>query len=456
MGIKNNNLRKISNMSYPRIVALGFSSLILIGTILLALPISSRDGNSTNVLDAFFTSVSASCVTGLVVYDTYTHWSLFGQIVIICLIQIGGLGFLTILAFLSMIMNKRIGLKERSLLQESINTMYIGGIVKLTKKIVVGTAIIELIGAILLSTRYIPLLGVPDGIFNSIFLSISAFCNAGFDLNGRFVPSSSITSEYFNSDPVIILTLCALITLGAIGFFVWDDVTTNKWHFSQYRLHSKLAISVTFFMTLIGTPLFLIFEYHNTLEGMPMWQKILCSLFSVVTPRTAGFEIVSSGDLKPSSTILSILYMVVGGSSGSTAGGAKTTTIAVIFISMLNSLKGESSLNVFGRRLQEDALKRACSVLTVNVSFALVGSLIVSAFQPELSLNSVLFETFSAINTVGMTMGITSNLCGVSLVVVAFLMFLGRVGSLSFALVFTEKVQGFKSAQNPVEEINIG
>jgi trk system potassium uptake protein TrkH len=334
--------------------------------------------------------------------------------------------------------------------------MYIGGIVKLTKKIVVGTAIIELIGAILLSTRYIPLLGVPDGIFNSIFLSISAFCNAGFDLNGRFVPSSSMTSEYFNSDPVIILTLCALITLGAIGFFVWDDVTTNKWHFSQYRLHSKLAISVTFFMTLIGTPLFLIFEYHNTLEGMPMWQKILCSLFSVVTPRTAGFEIVSSGDLKPSSTILSILYLVVGGSSGSTAGGAKTTTIAVIFISMLNSLKGESSLNVFGRRLQEDALKRACSVLTVNVSLALVGSLIVSAFQPELSLNSVLFETFSAINTVGMTMGITSNLCGVSLVVVAFLMFLGRVGSLSFALVFTEKVQGFKSAQNPVEEINIG
>lgn len=456
MGIRNKKLKNFTNMRYPSIVAGGFGILIALGTILLMLPIASRDGQSVGFVNALFTSVSASCVTGLVVYDTYLHWTLFGQIVIICLIQIGGLGFLTILAFLSMLLNKRIGLKERSLLQESVNTLYIGGIVKLTKKIIFGTIIIELVGAILLAIRFIPKMGVDVGIFNALFLSISAFCNAGFDLNGRFAPSSSMTSENFNNDPLVILTLCSLITIGSIGFFVWDDITKNKWHFSQYKLHSKIAISVTFFMTLIGTPLFLIFEYHNTLDGMPFSQKVLCSLFSVITPRTAGFEIVSTGDLNPSSTLLTIIYMIVGGSSGSTAGGAKTTTAMVILLSLFSSLKGESSMNIFGRRLEDDVLKRACSVITINIVLALTGALIICGVQPDFTLKDVLFEVFSAIDTVGMTTGITQSLNTISLITIAFLMFLGRVGSLSFALIFTGKVQGLKSAQNPMEKISIG
>lgn len=456
MILKKKGLSKVSNLNYPKIVAFGFSILILFGTILLMLPISSRDGNSVGFLKALFTATSASCVTGLAVCDTYLQWTLFGQIVILLLIQIGGLGFLTILAFLSMVINRRIGLKERSLLQESVNTMYIGGIVKLTKKIITGTICIELIGAILLATRFIPRMGIGIGIFNAIFLSISAFCNAGFDLMGRYSEYSSITLPEFRSDPVIILTLCALITIGAIGFFVWDDITVNKWHFSQYKLHSKISITATLLLTIIGTPLFYIFENNNTLEGMSVLEKILCSLFSVVTPRTAGFEVVSSNDITPASTLLTILYMIIGGSSGSTAGGAKTTTFAVILLSLWSSIRTQNGINVFGRRLEDNVLKRACSVLAINVILSLVGALIICGVQPQLLLKDVLFETFSAIDTVGMTTGITRDLNIVSQITIIFLMFLGRVGSLSFALIFTNANTNLQSAQNPVEKINIG
>ncbi len=334
--------------------------------------------------------------------------------------------------------------------------MYIGGIVKLTRKIVIGTVLIESIGAILLSTRFIPKMGVATGIYNAVFLSVSAFCNAGFDLMGKYSEFCSISCEEFNNDPVVILTLCALITLGAIGFFVWDDFTKNKFHFSQYKLHSKIAISVTVALTVVGTPLFLVLEYHNTLEGMPLSQKILDSLFSVIVPRTAGFEVVPSGNLTPASTMLTILYMLVGGSSGSTAGGVKTTTIAVIILSLVSSIKGENEINVFGRRLENDVLKRACSVISINVLLALGGTFIVCATQPNLLLKDVLFETFSAIDTVGMTTSITRELNTFSLIVVAFLMFLGRVGSLSFALIFTNGNNALQSAQNPVEKISIG
>ena len=452
-------MRKFKNslgMNYPKIVAFGFGMLILIGTILLMLPISSKDGMSVSFVDALFTVTSASCVTGLIVFDTYTQWTLFGQIVILILIQIGGLGFLTILAFISTLINRRIGLKERSLLQESVNTMYIGGIVKLTKKIILGTAIIESIGAMLLSIKFIPLMGFGEGLFNAIFLSISAFCNAGVDLLGKYSPYCSLALNDFRSDPLFILTICALITIGSIGFFVWDDVVTNKWHFSQYKLHSKISIFVTLTMTIIGTPLFLLLEYNNTLLNMPLGEKILCSLFSVITPRTAGFEVVPSGEINTSSTLLTILYMIVGGSSGSTAGGAKTTTIAIILLSLISSIKNENGINVFGRRLEDNALKRACSVLTINVMLALIGTIVVCAVQPELLLRDVLFEVFSAIDTVGMTTGITRTLNTTSLVTVAFLMFLGRVGSLSFALIFTSNSSSLQSAQNPIEKINIG
>lgn len=256
------NIKK--GITYPKIVAFGFFILIAAGTILLLLPISSRQEGSTGLTDALFTATSASCVTGLVVADTYTHWTLFGQIVIICLIQIGGLGFLTILTMFSMLFHRKIGLKERSLLQESVNTMYIGGIVRLIKKILTGTFIIEFIGAVLLATRFIPKMGIGIGIYNSIFTSISAFCNAGFDLMGRYEEYSSLTM--FREDIVVNITVVALILIGGIGFFVWDDISVNKHHITKYQLHTKLVLIATGILVIFGTAAFYILENGNELK----------------------------------------------------------------------------------------------------------------------------------------------------------------------------------------------
>lgn len=440
-------------ISYPQIIALGFFLLISIGTILLSLPAASRDGNSAGLINAAFTATSASCVTGLVVYDTYLHWTPFGQAVIIALIQTGGLGFLTIIAFFSMLLRRRIGLKERSLLQESVNTMYIGGIIRLVKKILIGTAFFELSGAILLFLRFKDELETGTAICTSLFMSISAFCNAGFDLMGRYEPYSSLVHYY--DDPVVNITICILILAGGTGFFVWDDISQNKFHFSRYKLHSKIALISTAALTVAGTALFWIFENDNLFKDMSVSEKFLASLFSSVTPRTAGFNTVDTAAMSPASTLLTIIYMFIGGSPGSTAGGAKTVTVFVIVLSLIASMRNSNSLNAFGRRLEEDSLKKACSVVTINMILAMTSAVIIFAVQPELGFSDVIFEVFSAIDTVGMTTGITRDLNNVSKVVIILLMFCGRVGSMSFALLFTEN-KTISTIQNPVEKINIG
>lgn len=447
-------IKKIfKGFTYPKIVALGFGILIAVGTILLMLPMSSRDGHSVGLVNALFTATSASCVTGLVVCDTYLHWTLFGQIVIIILIQIGGLGFLTILTMFSMLFRRKIGLRERSLLQESVNTMYIGGIVKLVKKILTGTAIIETSGAFLLSLRFVPKMGMARGIYTAVFMSISSFCNAGFDLMGKYGEYSSLVSFY--DDIVVNLTISALITVGAIGFFVWDDISRNKLHFRKYQLHSKIALIITIGMTIFGTAFFWIVENNNILADMSIKDKFLVSLFSSVTPRTAGFNTVDIASMTPASRLLTMMYMFVGGSPGSTAGGAKTTTITVIVICVWASLRNSTSLNIFKRRLEDDVLKKACSVVCVNLSLALGAALAICAVQENLVLDDVLFEVFSAIDTVGMTTGITRDLNSFSRLIIMVLMYFGRVGSLSFALIFTEQKRT-STVQNPIEKINIG
>ncbi len=449
--MKNKNI--LREFTYPKIVGFGFILLITIGTVLLMLPISSRDGHSAGFINSFFTSVSASCVTGLIVYDTYLHWNIFGQIVILCLIQIGGLGFLTILTMFSMLLRRKIGLKERTLLQESVNTMYIGGIVKLVRKILTGTAVIEITGAVLFSVRLIPRMGMAKGIYTSVFMSVSAFCNAGFDLMGQYGEFSSLVT--FFDDALINITVVMLITLGGIGFFVWDDISRNKHHFSRYQLHTKIVLIITAGMTIFGTAFFWIAENNHLLEGMSIKDKFLVSLFSSVTPRTAGFNTVDTANLTPASELLTIMYMFVGGSPGSTAGGAKTTTITVIVVCVWANLRNSASLNIFKRRLEDDALKKACSVVCFNLSLILTASLLICTAQSEIPLSDVLFETFSAINTVGMTTGITRELNDFSLIITACLMYFGRVGSLSFALIFTEQ-KHTSTVQNPVEKINIG
>lgn len=446
------NMSKKS-LTYPQLIALGYLIVILIGTALLAMPASNRSNTSPGLVDALFTATSATCVTGLVVFDTYTQWTLMGQLVILSLIQVGGLGFMTIITLFSFLLRRKIGLRERGLLRESVNTMYIGGVVRLTRKILFGTLLFEGIGTILLSARFIPRMGLAAGLYNGVFHSVSAFCNAGFDLMGRYGRFSSLTTFY--NDPVVCLTIISLIIVGGIGFFVWDDIVRNKHHFRRYQLHSKLVIVTTVLLIIFGTIGFYVFERWNLGSDMTVWERILASLFASVTPRTAGFNTLDTAALSPASKMLTMVLMFIGGSPGSTAGGIKTTTLAVILISLWSSLVNSKCEKVFDRRLEENALKRASAVTTVNLLLSISAVFLICGTNTGLSLTDVFFEVFSAIGTVGLSTGITGTLNPFAQVVIIMLMYSGRVGSLTFALLFTEHRLA-STIQNPVEKINIG
>ena len=434
-------------------IALGYFFVIALGTLLLSLPIASRNNMSAGFINALFTATSAACVTGLVVFDSYTQWTIFGQLVLLLLIQIGGLGFMTIITMFSFLLKRRIGLRERGLLRDSVNTMYIGGIVRLIKKILLGTLLFEGIGAILLSMRFIPRMGLIVGIYNGVFHSVSAFCNAGFDLMGRYGKYSSLIS--FSDDTIVSITIILLIIVGGIGFFVWDDLTKNKHHFKRYQLHTKIVLSTTAILIVSGAISFYIFERANLFSEMGIGEKIIASVFGAVTPRTAGFNIVDTAALTPGSKLLTMILMFIGGSPGSTAGGIKTTTLAVILISLWSSLRFKKNDNVFGRRLEENVLKRASAVMTVNLILTLSATFLIIATNASLPLSDVLFEVLSAIGTVGLSTGITGTLNTFAQLTIVLLMYCGRVGSLSFALLFTEH-RIPSSVQNPREKINIG
>lgn len=439
--------------SQTRIIALGFISIIAIGTLLLMLPFASKSGESAGFVPALFTAVSSSCVTGLIVLDTATSWSLFGQIVIICLIQVGGLGFMTIATMFSMLLKRKMGLREKEIMVESINTEHIGAIRNITGKIIAGTAIFEGAGALLLATRFIPEFGWARGIWYSVFHSISAFCNAGFDLMGIREPYSSFVT--FADDWVVMLTLSALIIIGGIGFLVWDDIGTKKLKFKRYQLHTKIVLTVTAILLVVPTVLFFIFERDFTNEGLNFGNSLLNSIFDSVTARTAGMNSTDTAALSPASKILTVFLMFIGGSPGSTAGGIKTTTLAVIAISTFNGITRRQSKGIFGRRLEKDAIHKASSVVFTNMSLAIFGIIAILALQPEFDIGDIVFECASAIGTVGMTTGITRDLETASRLIIAFLMFCGRVGSVSFALALMEK-KAAPPVKNPREKITIG
>lgn len=439
--------------SQTRIIALGYISIILIGTLLLMLPFASQSGESAGFVPALFTAVSSSCVTGLVVLDTATSWTLFGQIVIICLIQTGGLGFMTIATMFSMLLKKKMGLRAREVMVESINTEHIGGIMNLTRKIIAGTAIFEGIGALLLATRFIPRFGWGKGIWYSVFHSVSAFCNAGFDLMGITEPYSSLVS--FADDAIVVLTISMLIIIGGIGFLVWDDISKKKTKFKYYQLHTKIVLTVTAILLVVPTILFFVFERDFTNNGLSFGQSLLNSVFDSVTARTAGMNTTDTAALSPASKILTVFLMFIGGSPGSTAGGIKTTTLAVIAMSTFNGITRRQSKGIFGRRLEKDAIHKASSVVFTNLSLAIFGIIAILAIQPNLDIGDVIFECTSAIGTVGMTTGITRDLATVSRLIVVFLMFCGRVGSVSFALALMEKKAALP-VKNPREKITIG
>ncbi|MEY8515905.1 TrkH family potassium uptake protein [Lachnospiraceae bacterium 29-84] len=440
-------------LSRVQTIALGFLLIILLGTLLLMLPAASRNGQSAGFFHALFTSTSSTCVTGLVVVDTYTNWSFFGQAVILALIQIGGLGFITISVFFAIFLKRKIGLKERNLIQESVNTLQIGGTVRLVQKIVRYTAMIEGTGAVLLMLRFIPQFGWPKGIWYGIFHSISAFCNAGFDLMGQFEPYCSLVQYY--DDVLVNLVIMALILLGGLGFIVWDDLSVHKFHFRKYLLHTKIVLTVTAGLILGGALCFYIFERENLLAGMDFKGQLLSSLFGAVTPRTAGFNTTDTGAYTEGARLLTVLLMFIGGSPGSTAGGVKTTTLMVILLYIWSSLRNKRGLNIFGRRLDEDSIKKASTVFFINLLLASSSALLMCGLEPALPMSDIFMETFSAIGTVGISTGITRSLSMASKCLLILLMYSGRIGSMSFALSFTEKKQG-SLVKLPIERITIG
>jgi len=419
------------------VIALGFAVLILLVAALLMLPVSSSAGTWTDLPTALFTATSAVCVTGLVVVDTATHWSLFGRCVLLSGIQIGGLGVMTVMALAAMMLGRRIGLRQRTLLVESVSALHLGGIVRLVRRALLGTLIIEITGALLLSLRFVPMLGLWRGLGYAIFHSVSAFCNAGFDLMGTISgPYSSL--ESFVSDPLVNLTVMALILLGGLGFFVWDDLIECRFRFSRLQLHSRTVLLLFLPVLLLPALLFFAFEQSASMAGMDMGTRVLASLFSAVTPRTAGFDTVPTGTLSPAGSLLTLLLMLTGGNPGSTAGGAKTTTMLVLVLLAASILRREDDVHVLGRRLPDGLMRRACSIVIVYVLISFTAVLAVCAAQPELPLTDVLIEIFSAVNTVGMSTGITRELHTFARLLLILLMYAGRLGSLTFAILIAK------------------
>ena len=443
---------KIRRLTQTQMIVVGYLLIILIGAMLLMLPAASRDGKVTPFIDALFTSASASCVTGLVVADTYQKWTMFGQCVILLLIQIGGLGFMTIGVFFAIILHRKIGLVMRGTLQESVNIQQIGGIVRLAKKIMQGTLVFEGTGAVILALRFQKDFGWVRGIYYGIFHSISAFCNAGFDLMGTREAYSSFT--WYDGDPVINIVIMFLIIIGGIGFFVWNDVAIHKFHVTRYRLHTKIVLTTTAILIVSGAILLYLFEADRTLAGMSGSEKIFCSLFGSVTARTAGFNTVDTAALSDSSKIVTILLMFIGGSPGSTSGGIKTTTFVVLLVYVSANLKNEDSCHIFGRRLDEGSIRKASTVMCTNLFLIVAAVMILTAIQQE-PVMDIVFEVVSAIGTVGMSTGMTRGLTGISKWVIIFLMYCGRVGGLTFAL----SLRGHRAKsplKEPVEAITIG
>lgn len=433
-------------------IAVGFFLIILCGTFLLMTPAAGRDAGETDFLSALFTATSATCVTGLVVVDTYQHWSLFGQLVILAMIQIGGLGFVTIGVTIMMMMGRKIGLADRGLLKDSVNTLEIGGIVRLAKLIVLGTLIIEGAGAVLFAFRFIPEFGIGRGIYYSIFHSISAFCNAGFDLMGCYEEFSSLVR--YADDWLINLTAVSLILIGGLGFVVWQDIYDKKWNLRKYSLHSKMVLTALFVLVVVPTFLFWILERDGVLAGQTVSGQFLGSLFAAVTPRTAGFNTTDVAGLGDAGKLLTLVLMLIGGNPGSTAGGVKTTTVMVLLLYIAAMVRHTDGVNIYGKRLEDRLIEKAAIVFTLTLSLAVTASFVICAVD-GLPLTDVLLETFSAVNTVGMSTGITRQLGSVSRVVIILLMYCGRIGSLSFAMAFTDKRQK-ASIRQPMERINIG
>lgn len=447
----NITLRHKFKLNAVQTLSLGFAIVILIGGILLSLPISSQDGTATDFIDSLFTSTTAVCVTGLVTLDTGTHWNYFGKTVIMVLIQVGGLGFMSFATLLAIIIGKKITLKERLVMQEAMNTFGIQGLVKMVRYILIFTFSVEGLGALLYSTQFIPEFGFIKGVYYSIFHSVSAFCNAGIDLLGDF---RSLTIYYDNS--VIILTTAALIIIGGLGFTVWMEIYNFK-GIKKLSFHSKMVILITTVLVFGGALLMFLFEFNNpgTMRNMNLKDKLVNSFFASVTPRTAGFNSISTADMTPAGKLLTIILMFIGGSSGSTAGGIKTTTFGILIFTLISTIKGREDTEVFKRRVSKDTVYKSFAIFSIALALVLSVTMVLSITEVSAPFEYLLYEATSAFGTVGLTLGLTPKLSLIGKILIILTMYLGRVGPLTVAVAIT-KVKKKQNYKYPEDKILVG
>lgn len=441
------------HLSSSQIIIMGFMLVILTGSILLMLPFSTKSGTGASFADALFTAASATCVTGLVVQDTAAYWSVFGQAVILILIQIGGMGVVTIAVAIAVISGRKIGLMQRSTMQEAIAAPSVGGIVRMTGFILKATILIELSGALLMMPVFWKNFRFLKGTWYALFHSISAFCNAGFDLMGSREEFSSLTA--YSGNGLINAVVIGLIIIGGIGFLTWDDIRWNGIHLKRYRMQSKVILLTTVILIVLPFLFFFFGEFgKNTWDGMTVGERVWAALFQAVTPRTAGFNTVDLSLFSESGQVIIMILMLIGGSPGSTAGGMKTTTIAVLFINLVSVFRRKEDSECFGRRIAEETIKSAAVILLMYLSLFLFGGIAISCIE-QLPILTCLFETASAIGTVGLTLGITSELGTASRLILISLMFLGRVGGLTLVFAaFSDKARYLSKL--PKEKITVG
>lgn len=444
-----------SSLSTTRIIMLSFLATILVGSLLLKLPVSSASGIPVPYIDALFTATTATCVTGLVTLPTVTTWSVFGQIVILILIQAGGLGIITIMSGIMIGLHKKMGLADRLLIQDAFNLNTLSGLIKFIRKVILGTFIVEGTGALLYMIVFIPEFGL-KGIWISVFTSVSAFCNAGIDI----LAENSLCNYACN--PIVNIVTIMLIIVSGIGYIVWWDIIRvfqlkSKRKFSRLTLHSKIAIITTAILIFTGAVLIFIFEFNNplTIRNFSLFDKIQASFFQSVTTRTAGFATVPQENLTSSSALVSLLLMFIGGSPVGTAGGVKTVTIAVIFATSVSAIKGKNEVNLFSRNIKKEAVSKATAVVGMSFLIMAVSTILLSAVTDADALD-ILYETVSATATVGLTRNLTSSLEAIGKIIIIFTMYLGRVGPISLAIAFNQKKESPNIIKNPVEEISVG
>lgn len=435
-------------LSGAQTILLGFVLLILAGAFLLMLPISSRSGEWTSVTDALFTATSASCVTGLVLYDTWSHWTVFGQLVILALIQVGGMGVVTMTTVLSKLVGKKLGLQARATMQEAVSAPNLGEIMKYTRFIFLGCIIFEALGAVAMSPVFISEYGFLKGIWLSVFTSISAFCNAGFDLNGSHGEFSSMMP--YMDNPVIVITLVLLILMGGLGFLTWMDIRKHGLKFYKYSTQSKVIIVMEVILVLVP----MIYLWFGEYGDLPANQRFLASLFQSVTPRTAGFNTTDYNSFSGTGVVMTVILMLIGGAPGSTAGGMKITTITILFLTMLAFFKREKSPAVFKRRITTEAMYGAVAVFMLDIMLTVLGSMSIAKIEQTAFLKA-LFESASAVGTVGLSMGITSALHTASKYILIILMYTGRVGGLTLVFAAVSR-KSTGNRQYPADNIAVG